>query len=81
MDVQPDGYVSVLVDSPATSSDLVQPQDDGSARLPIEASESPTSVLDRSKHRLGYNEDEPCCTEVGAVKESASSTLSQSRYN
>jgi hypothetical protein len=71
LDVQPDGYVSVLVDSPAISQlDPVgpQPQDDGLVQLSLAASDSPTSVLNSSKHGFG-DEEEPCCAEVCGRKE------------
>jgi hypothetical protein len=71
MDVQPDGYVSVLVESPTAICDLVhahpQAQADGSVQLPFAASDSPTFVLDGSKHRFGDKEEEPCCAEVGVI--------------
>ncbi len=69
--MQPDGYVSVLVGSPAAICDSVhalpQAQDHGSVLLPVAASESLPVLFESPTHNPG-NKEEHFPAEVGALK-------------
>jgi hypothetical protein len=71
LDVKPDGYVNVLVDSPSAICHQVhvdpQPQNHESVQLSIAATDSAPLVLESSNHRSS-NKKEPGSAEVGGMK-------------